>query len=413
MKYHRRYIKELMQKHIANTASDDEIAILLAALDLYSPDEISAMIDDVEIDLRKIKSSGQTIATPPFQEILNKIKKPGNTSFIDFMKRVWIEATVIFLFIAAAGLITWKINKPSPLQFICGEYALDDVLPTAPYSCKLMFPDGHILMVDSSSTGLIKEENGFKIYNWPDGLIEFKKTNQDKKIDSNGNYSISTSNGQQYRVILPDGTQVRLNAASSIRFPTSFSTNHFVEVKGEAFFDVPDSKKESLFIQTKDARISVKGTAFNINTFYVGTTATLFNGHIELKSGRQIASLKSGEQALTAAYGFYRKDSAIVVKKIDTSLVISWARPERKYMDFSLQEFVLDIGRWHDLEIVNINCVSKRLISISICYNTPIEELLRLFKQMGLRFNYAGKKISFCPPVFQTKKTFISKDSDY
>lgn len=410
MKYHRRYIKELMQKHIANTASDDEIAILLTALDLYSPDEISAMIDDVETDLRNVKSSGQTIETPPFQEILNKIQKPGNARFIDFMKRVWIEAVVVFLFIAAAGLIIWKVNNPGPLKTICGGNAADIILPTASYSSNLIMPDGSILLIDSSLNGLIKKENGFEIYKWPDGIIEFKRSRLDEDIDTMGYYLISTSNGQQYRIVLPDGTRVRLNAASSIRLPVSFSTNRFLELKGEAFFDVPDSKMEPLIIQTKDARLTVKGTAFNINTFHVGTTATLFNGHIDLISGRQIASLNSGEQALTAAYGFYRKDSTIVVKKIDTSLVISWARPERKYIDVSLQEFVLDMGRWHDFTIVNINCVSKRLVSISICYNTPIEELLSLFKQMGLRFNYAEKKISFCPPVFNTSKQFLSNN---
>lgn len=138
----------------------------------------------------------------------------------------------------------------------------------------------------------------------------------------------------------------------------------------------------------------------------MGTTTTLLYGKMELRSGRQLTSLKPGEQALTAAYGFYRDDSLIVVKKVDTSVVISWMGPQRKYTDITLQEFVLDMGRLHDFEIVNINCVSKRLISIYICYNTPIEELLRLFKQMGLRFNYAGKKISFCPS-FSNRKTFI------
>ena len=404
MKNDREYIKELMQKHIAGKATDEEREILLTALDLYSQDEISAMIGEVEIEIPDFDTSEQNNEKPSFKELYDFIEIPGINRFVYLIKRNWIESMVILFFIIAAGLIIWKVSNPGSLKTICGGNDADFILPTASYSSSLILPDGSILLIDSSLIGLIKKENGFEIYKWPDGIIEFKKTKLEEEIDTIGNYSISTSNSQQYRIVLPDGTRVRLNAASSIRFPVSFSTNRFLELKGEAFFDVPDNKMGPLIIQTKDANLVVTGTALNINTYNLGTIATLFNGKMELRSGSQFTLLKPGEQALTAAYGFYRKDSAVVVKKVDTSIVKSWMLPQRKYAEITVQEFVLDMGRLHDFEIVNINCVSKRLVSVYICYNKPIEEVLSLFKQMGLRFNYAEKKIRFCPPVYQTKK---------
>lgn len=402
MKYDREYIKELMQKQIAGTATDEEREFLLAALDLYSQDEISAMIDEME--LPKFNPLNKTLDAPSFKELYEFIEVSKMSRFVYFLKKNWIESLVFFFFIIAVGLIIWKVSQPGPIKTICGENAAVNILPTASYSSNLMLPDGSIILINSSLNGLIKKENGFEIYKWPDGIIEFKMINLEDKKNEKGYYIISTSNGQQYRIILPDSTRVRLNAASSIRFPVSFSSHHFIEVTGEAFIDVPQSIMDSLFIQTKDANLVVTGTELNINTYNLGTIATLFNGKMELRSGSQFTLLKPGEQALTAAYGFYRKDSAIVVKKVDTSIVKSWMGPQRKYTEITLQEFVLEMGRLYDFEIVNINCVSKKLVSVYMCYNKPMEELFSLFNQMGLRFNYAEKKIRFCPPVYQTKK---------
>ncbi len=404
MKNDREYIKGLMQKHIAGTATDDEREFLLAALDLYSQDEISVMISELEIEIPDFDASDPTIEKPSFKELYDFIEIPRINRFVYLIKNNWIESLAILFFIIATGLVIWKISKPDPIRTICGGNAAGNILPTASYSSNLILPDGSKILIDSSLNGLIKKENGFEIYKWPEGVIEFKMINLEDKKNEKGYYIISTSNGQQYLIILPDGTRVRLNAASSIRFPVSFLSHHFVEVTGEVFFDVSENIMDSLFIQTKDANLVVTGTAFNINTYNIGTIATLFDGHMELRSGNQFTLLKSGEQALTAAYGFYRKDSAIVVKKVDTSIVKSWMGPQRKYTEITLQEFVLDMGRLYDFEIVNINCVSKKLVSVYMCYNKPMEELLSLFKQMGLRFNYAEKKIKFCPPVYQTKK---------
>src|SRR3546814_17403394 len=56
--------------------------------------------------------------------------------------------------------------------------------------------------------------------------------------------TLSTPRGGEYQVILPDGSRVWLNAASSIRFPTVFTgKEREVEITGEAYFEIEKKTK--------------------------------------------------------------------------------------------------------------------------------------------------------------------------
>ncbi len=81
--------------------------------------------------------------------------------------------------------------------------------------------------------------------------------------------TLSTPRGGQYRLLLPDGTEVWLNAASSIRYPASFAgKERRVTVTGEAWFDVAKNKSKPFFVDVDDkASVEVLGTSFNINAY--------------------------------------------------------------------------------------------------------------------------------------------------
>lgn len=74
--------------------------------------------------------------------------------------------------------------------------------------------------------------------------------------------------GQRAQITLQDGTEVWLNAQSTLKYPSQFSKkNREVEIMGEAFFDVADEKKRPFVVSTQDLKLEVLGTQFNVYSY--------------------------------------------------------------------------------------------------------------------------------------------------
>ncbi len=79
---------------------------------------------------------------------------------------------------------------------------------------------------------------------------------------------MSTPGGGQYQLVLPDGSKVRLNSASSLKYPTIFNGNkRQVELTGEAYFEIKENKRMPFVVKTKKVDVTVLGTEFNINAY--------------------------------------------------------------------------------------------------------------------------------------------------
>src|SRR5690606_29333886 len=114
-----------------------------------------------------------------------------------------------------------------------------------------------------------------KIKKNADGLLVYESASADGGREggkSVGYHTVTTPIGGQYRIRLPDGSEVTLNAASELRYPTVFQHDRrVVSFKGEGYFEVaPDVDRPFLVIsETIDGQqtVEVLGTEFNINTY--------------------------------------------------------------------------------------------------------------------------------------------------
>lgn len=74
--------------------------------------------------------------------------------------------------------------------------------------------------------------------------------------------------GQRAQITLQDGTEVWLNAQSTLRYPSHFSKkSREVEIIGEAFFDVAEEKKRPFIVSTQHIDMAVLGTQFNVYSY--------------------------------------------------------------------------------------------------------------------------------------------------
>lgn len=126
--------------------------------------------------------------------------------------------------------------------------------------------------------------------------------------------------GRDYTVVLPDGTEVNLNSATSLRFPSSFNGNRReIEVRGEAFLKVAKNESKPFIVHSDAGDVQVLGTSFNINTYEPGILrASLVDGSIRAESHGHSQLLQPGEEVISNRFGEMKK------RKFDAEKVLSW-----------------------------------------------------------------------------------------
>src|SRR6202012_5385646 len=139
-----------------------------------------------------------------------------------------------------------------------------------------------------------------------DGQMDYKSTNESAADNAVAYNTITTPKGYQYQVVLPDGSKVWLNAASSLKFPTAFNgKERDVEVTGEAYFEVAKNPDMPFIVKVNREEVRVLGTHFCIMAYddEKVLATTLLEGSIMLTSGKSVHILKPGNQALLNAHG--------------------------------------------------------------------------------------------------------------
>ncbi|CAM1374173.1 FecR family protein [Tenacibaculum xiamenense] len=170
--------------------------------------------------------------------------------------------------------------------------------------------------------------------------IEFSNQNINK---------IATNRGDQYSLLLPDGTTVILNSDSKITYPKQFSgATREVTLQGEAYFDVMHNPEKPFIVKTSDLDIRVLGTTFNIKSYSEDKTiqATLVSGKVEVfkKESSSKLVLKPSQRAT-----LNKKQNKITLDKVVTQDIISWKSGRLVFKEASLEDVLKDIERKYNV----------------------------------------------------------------
>ncbi len=189
--------------------------------------------------------------------------------------------------------------------------------------------------------------------------------------------TVSTPLASRANFTLPDGSQVWLNAGSTISFPSRFGKkSRVIRLTGQAYFDV---KKEKIpfSVETKDFSVKVLGTAFDVFA-YPGENAvvTLERGKVQIETNsNSTADLDPGQQAI-----INNLDGQIEKRSIDPRAFVAWKDNRLTFVDEPLEKVVLCLERWFNVTI-NIEDISIRKLKVNgtIEYET-ISEVMDLLK---------------------------------
>ena len=203
----------------------------------------------------------------------------------------------------------------------------------------------------------------------------FQKNIKEPQLIKASVSEVSTKFGSKSKIVLPDGSEVWLNAGSKLTYDEQFGkTLREVKLTGEAFFDVVKNPSKPFVIHASNVDIKVLGTQFNVKS-YPGertTEAALIRGTIEvsirsrhlekiiLHPNEKIVVQNDTADIKTTASKEPEKliaEPMVTIKKLtyqqkDSAILeTSWVENKLIFQDESFQELAVKMERWYGVNI--------------------------------------------------------------
>lgn len=189
--------------------------------------------------------------------------------------------------------------------------------------------------------------------------------------------------GKRFQMTLSDGTQVWLNASSTLEYPASFEgkAERRVKLTGEAFFEVRRNEKCPFYVEIGEREsIRVLGTSFNVNAYPESDShvTTLVTGQISYCPDEHSKDvILNPDQQLR----FDCLAGETKVLAVDASAFTSWKEGWIYFEDERLPELARRLSRMYGIEIQ----VSERLKDYSfsgkISYERGVDYITRLMSE--------------------------------
>lgn len=169
--------------------------------------------------------------------------------------------------------------------------------------------------------------------------------------------SAETEYGETSTLHFSDGSLIRLNANSSLRYSLEQFSSNRVEVwlKGEGYFDIvsnPGGNKREFIIHTDNGKVRVLGTKFNVDTRYRRTSVVLEEGEVDV-SRNDFGNMNSagkilhpGERAVID-----ESQSEIVIQKVDVGMFTAWVDGEMEFHNTSLKNILTSIEATYNIKL--------------------------------------------------------------
>jgi len=188
----------------------------------------------------------------------------------------------------------------------------------------------------------------------------------------------STERSEYKYLLLPDSTQVWLNASSTLEFPQHFKTDkREVTLSGEAYFDVRHSENAPFIIHTGKIATTVLGTSFNIKAYpdRQHIIVSVSTGKVKVSyNNTSLATLIKGQQVKVNS-----QLNTVEEKKIAPAEVAAWQKGNMSYDDEALEDIVADMERLYNVKIrIDNDAIRTLRVSTSFRREIGIEQALQV-----------------------------------
>lgn len=374
---------DLVKKVNDGSATDYEIA-------LYNEWYNSLQGKDFRWDEKQLGTK-ENIEKILFQRIEKKIdQKSKKTKVIRY--RFWpiaIASSVLIMTFTVLFFYAKSDMKSS-------HYVIVNDIDPGGEKATLTLADGSVINLEDQEIGEINNENFATITKNENGQIIYQA--KDAHLDEQAltYHTISTPLGGKYKIVLADGTQVWLNASSSLHFPTSFAAQErVVSIVGEAFFEVAKEADRPFKVQCGNQVIEVLGTQFNVNAYQNESNikTTLTEGSVNIIVENSEKTIKPGEQFVLD------KEGKTSVNKVNIDQVVAWKQDVFHFWKTDIRDIMKQLARWYDIEVVFEGSTKSEYITGFISRNVSISNVLRMLEETGdIKFRVEGNLVTVYIP---------------
>jgi ferric-dicitrate binding protein FerR (iron transport regulator) len=383
---------------------ENELQIWLAESDENR--SLFTELSDEKILAEKLKAYARVDSEAIWKKTIQQIEPATKVKTLYPVGGLWWKYAAAAAVVVGVALAGWWYAKPTAPQATAGHQtspaSTNEIVPGSAKAILTLF-DGQKMVLDNSTDQQKIEQQGITISK-ANGQLQYHSVNE-----ANGKgpiavgpsvlyNTVSTPEGGQFQVILPDGSIVWLNAASSLRFPIAFAGGERnVSLTGEAFFEVAPMADKPFKVAISSplgdgGTVEVLGTRFNINAYTDDALVrtTLLHGSVRLttKTAAQKV-LKPGQEALVDKGGNVQK-----VLEVDAATAVPWMNDEIN-LETGLKVAMQEIGRWYNLKIEYAGKIPEKSLKGQISRQYAIEDVIKVLRSQGIKLelNSTDKKI--------------------
>ncbi len=387
-----RHFANLIHRNLKNELNQEEVLELRAWAE--SNPAYQKLLDDANHQgfLGKELKAYENISDAQEQRVLlrvlNHIQKDISQEVIkqpvikQFKRYRWLSAAAAILLIAGISYF-FSLQRNS-----IKDNQVTIILPGT-NKATLTLSNGKKIELDSNYQSVIVSNKDIKYGN--DSLISVIPTASISNFNT-----LSTPQGGQYQVTLPDGTKAWLNAKTTLKYPTQFSSEkRVVELDGEAYFEVnhhPYGHKKPLpfIVKSRKQEVMVLGTTFNINAYTdePHTKTTLVQGSVQVLnlSSQSMNKLTPGMESLIT-------DQNTRVRKADVFNAVAWKDGLFSFRNASVEELMRQLRRWYGVDVVFEGTIPRMRINGEVNRNMTANKVFEVLDYLEIAFRVDGNRI--------------------
>ncbi|MGN6297541.1 MAG: FecR family protein [Ginsengibacter sp.] len=329
-----------------------------------------------------------------YQRTWNKLN-PG-AKVIPFYKKTFFRvagaAIVAVCITSAYFLFSNKSIPETTVAKLPAPILKNDVAAPASNKAMLTLGNGKTVVLDSAANGSLAQQGNAIVSKLNNGKIVYNADNSGAvKIQYN---TLTVPKGSKpVQLVLADGSEVWLDVASSITYPTTFTgSERNVQITGEAYFEVAHNAAAPFIVKKGDVEIKVLGTHFNVNAYEdeKSLKVTLLEGAVKVqRRGNESLNIQPGQQAEITRQGKIELN-----KEVDIDEVMAWKNNWFNFNSLTVPEIMQQIERWYNVSVTYEGKPSNKHFSGIVSRSNKVSEVLKIMEQAGIQFKIEGKNIT-------------------